>query len=183
MDEDENLKQAVEAARAGRYAELYEEYPTREDLEDACAAVVAALPDPALPHVVRVLFEEAATTLVGRDARLAARLRVDEVRRALTSWCQRHAVALNTLGCGVVGDQAVSEAVFVVRAAECAMCAVGRGAIAAAVADMLDLVLQGYVVFPGSDGRRALLDWFLDEVVPTSVRGVPARSFASWSTP
>jgi hypothetical protein len=37
-----------------------------------------------------------------------------------------------------------------------------------ALLQMLDLCLEGYAVFPGSDGRRDLFDWLLVEAVPAA---------------
>jgi hypothetical protein len=37
-----------------------------------------------------------------------------------------------------------------------------------ALLEMLDDCLAGYAVFPGSDGRRDLFNWFLVEAVPAA---------------
>jgi hypothetical protein len=37
-----------------------------------------------------------------------------------------------------------------------------------ALMEILDDCLEGYAIFPGSEGRRALFDWWLTEVVPAS---------------
>lgn len=37
---------------------------------------------------------------------------------------------------------------------------------------MLDLCLEGYAIFPGSSGRRALLEWCLWEAVPAACLGI-----------
>jgi hypothetical protein len=45
-----------------------------------------------------------------------------------------------------------------------------------ALFDILDDVLEGYAIFPGSAGRRELFDWWLLEVVPASWYLLPPNS-------
>ncbi|MBD2039893.1 hypothetical protein [Microcoleus sp. FACHB-672] len=46
-----------------------------------------------------------------------------------------------------------------------------------AILEILDDCLEGYAIFPGSCGRRELLDWWILEVVPASWYLLPPKSF------
>jgi hypothetical protein len=46
-----------------------------------------------------------------------------------------------------------------------------------AILEILENCLEGYAIFPGSSGRRELLDWWLLEVVPASWYLEPPQSF------
>lgn len=45
-----------------------------------------------------------------------------------------------------------------------------------ALLDILDACLEGYAIFPGSDGRRDLFNWWLLDVVPASWKLLPPKS-------
>lgn len=45
-----------------------------------------------------------------------------------------------------------------------------------ALMDVLDDCLEGYAIFPGSDGRRKLFDWWLLDIVPSSWYLLPPMS-------
>lgn len=45
-----------------------------------------------------------------------------------------------------------------------------------ALMDILDDCLEGYAIFPGSDGRRKLFDWWLLDIVPSSWYLLPPMS-------
>lgn len=45
-----------------------------------------------------------------------------------------------------------------------------------ALIDILDDCLEGYAIFPGSDGRRKLFDWWLLDIVPSSWYLLPPMS-------
>lgn len=46
-----------------------------------------------------------------------------------------------------------------------------------ALLEILEDCLEGYAIFPGSEGRRDLFDWWLLEVVPASWNLSPLKSF------
>ncbi|WP_066375239.1 hypothetical protein [Anabaena sp. CA = ATCC 33047] len=50
-----------------------------------------------------------------------------------------------------------------------------------ALLDILDDCLEGYAIFPGSDGRRELFDWWILDVVPASWYLFPPSSIYSVS--
>jgi len=57
-----------------------------------------------------------------------------------------------------------------------AMKTIDRDQSLAALIDILDDCLEGYAIFPGSDGRRDLLNWWLLDVVPATWHLLPPSS-------
>ena len=67
------------------------------------------------------------------------------------------------------GDQAIDEALLVLLEVQ----KVNSGLlnlleIKKSALEILDLLFEGYAIFPGSELRRQLFDWWLLEVVPAS---------------
>ncbi len=64
-----------------------------------------------------------------------------------------------------VGSQAIDEALDVFRNA---VRVIDKTQAKAALLEMLDDCFEGYAIFPGSQGRRDLFNWWLLEVVPAT---------------
>lgn len=64
-----------------------------------------------------------------------------------------------------VGSQAIDEALDVFRNA---VRVIDKTQAKAALLEMLDDCFEGYAIFPGSQGRRDLFNWWLLEAVPAS---------------
>ena len=71
---------------------------------------------------------------------------------------------------GFLGQyQALDEAILVL---ENSLAVMTSDHAPAMLVEMLDLCLEGYAIFPGSLGRRALLEWCLWEAVPADCLGI-----------
>ncbi len=172
---DRRLVAAIETARAGRYPELYEAADAREarDLDEATDDVLAALGDPRvderawrrLGFMGRAALVEAMPTIAAHwPPGLAS---ADAVHSALDAWLSSASApaAIAGLPAAPLAPQALGEAMEVVASAAHLM---DRAQARAALSEILDSIFQGYAVFPGSEGRRALFDWWLDDVVPAA---------------
>ena len=70
-----------------------------------------------------------------------------------------------------VGNQAIDEAFDVFKNL---LRILDRDRAKVALIEMLEDCLEGYAIFPGSQGRRELFNWWLSEVVPASwCLGIP----------
>ncbi|AUX21077.1 uncharacterized protein SOCEGT47_015550 [Sorangium cellulosum] len=172
---DRRLAAAIDAARAGRYPELYEEADAGEarDLDEATSDVLAALGDPRvddrawrrLGFMGRAALVEVVPTIAAHwPPGLAP---ANAVRAALDAWLSSASApaAVEDLPAAPLAPQALSEALGVVESAAHLL---DRAQARAALSEILDSIFQGYAVFPGSEGRRALFDWWLDDVVPSA---------------
>ncbi|XXX78211.1 hypothetical protein WMF30_05515 [Sorangium sp. So ce134] len=172
---DRRLAAAIDAARAGRYPELYEDADAREarDLDEATSDVLAALGDPRvddrawrrLGFMGRAALVEVAPTIAAHwPPGLAS---ADAVGAALDTWLSSASApaAVKGLPAAPLAPQALAEALGVVESAAQLL---DRAQARAALSEILDSLFQGYAVFPGSKGRRALFDWWLDDVVPAA---------------
>jgi hypothetical protein len=172
---DLRLVKAIEASRAGRYPELYEAADTREarELDEAVSDVITALGDPRaddrawrrLGFVGRAVLVEVVPTIAAHwPPGLAA---ASAVRAALDAWLSSASapVVVKSLPKAPLAPQALGEAMGVVANAARLM---DRAQAQIALSEILDLIFQGYALFPGSEDRRALFDWWLEHVVPAS---------------
>lgn len=172
---ERRLAEAIDAARAGRYPELYEEADAREarDLDEATNHVLDALGDPRvddrawrrLGYMGRAALAEVVPTIAAHwPPGLAS---ADTVGEALAAWLSSASgpAAVEGVSAAPLAPQALAEALGVV---ESAVHLLDRAQARAAVSEILDSIFQGYAVFPGSEGRRALFDWWLDDVVPAA---------------
>jgi hypothetical protein len=156
-----------------RYPDLYEAVDERPEgtVPAACGAVLDALGDPADPTAHRrYLF-------LGWSLGLAAAPTVDAWRPddgrprtvldAVQRWLAGAPVRLDPalFPSAVTPPQALHEALDVFR--NLALAVEPSGA-RAALLEILDDCLEGYAVFPGSDGRRDLFNWYLVEAVPAA---------------
>ncbi|WP_437835662.1 hypothetical protein [Sorangium sp. So ce1153] len=172
---DRRLASAIDAARAGRYPELYEEADARtaRDLDEATSDVLDALGDPCvddrawrrLGFMGRAALAEVMPTVAAHwPPGLAS---ADAVCAALDAWLSSASApaAVKGLPAAPLAPQALAEALGIV---ETAAHLLDRAQARAALSEILDSVFQGYAVFPGSEDRRALFDWWLDDVVPAA---------------
>lgn len=172
---DRRLVSAVDAARAARYPELYEAVDARaiRDFDAATSDVLAALGDPSIDdRAWRRLGVMGHAALVEVMPTIAAHwppglASANAVRSALDTWLSGASspAAVDSLPAAPLAPQALGEAMGVVDSAAHLL---DRREARAALSEILDSIFQGYAVFPGSEGRRALFDWWLDEVVPAA---------------
>lgn len=180
---DPQLATAIDVARAGRYPELYEAADVREarDIDEATSNVLDALGDPCvndrawrcLGFIGRAALVEVVPTIAAHWAPGLASANV--VRAALDSWLSSASapVAIASLPAAPLAPQALAEALGVVESGAHLL---DRTQAREALSEMLDSIFQGYAVFPGSEDRRALFDWWLDDVVPAAAAlRVPPR--------
>jgi hypothetical protein len=172
---DPRLVTVIEAARRGRYPELYEAADARgaRDLDEAVSDVITALGDPRtddrawrrLGFVGRAVLVEVVPTIAAHwPAGLEA---ASAVREALDAWLSSASApaVVEGLPKAPLAPQALGEAMSVVKDAARLM---DRTQAQDALSEILDSIFQGYALFPGSEGRRALFDWWLDDVVPAA---------------
>jgi hypothetical protein len=172
---DRHLATALEVARAGRYPELYEAADAKEarDIDEATSTVLDALGDPRvndrawrrLGFMGRAALVEVTPTI---DAHWPPGLvSADAVREALDDWLSSASAPapIENLPPAPLAPQALAEAMGVV---ESAVHLLDREQARAAMSEILDSIFQGYAIFPGSEDRRALFDWWLDDVVPAA---------------
>jgi hypothetical protein len=180
---DTGLVMAIEAAHAGRYPELYEAVDAREvmALDDAASDVLTALGDPRVDDrawrrfgfMARAVLVEVVPTIAAHWA--PGLTSANAVHAALDAWLSSASepVVVASRPAIPLVPQALSEAMGVV--AEAAQ-ALDRAQARAALTEILDSIFQGYAIFPGSEGRRAIFDWWLDDVVPAvAVLRTPRR--------
>lgn len=169
------LATAIEASRRGRYPELYEAADARDarDLDEAVSDVITALGDPRtddrawrrLGFVGRAVLVEVVPTIAAHwPPGLAA---ASAVRAALDTWLSSASapVVVESLPKAPLAPQALGEAMSVVENAARLM---DRAQAQTALSEILDSIFQGYALFPGSEDRRALFDWWLEDVVPAA---------------
>ncbi|AUX28136.1 uncharacterized protein SOCE836_002040 [Sorangium cellulosum] len=172
---DPRLKTAIDAARAGRYSELYEPVDGREarDIDEATSDVLAALGDPRVDdRAWRRLGFMGRAALIEVMPTISAHWRpglasANAVCAALDAWLSSASApaGVKRLPAAPLAPQALGESMGVVESAANLL---NRVQARAAMSEILDLIFQGYAVFPGSEGRRALFDWWLDDVVPAA---------------
>jgi hypothetical protein len=172
---DPRLMTAIEASRAGRYPELYEAADAREEreLDEVVSDVITALGDPRtddrawrrLGFMGRAVLVEVEPTVAAHWPPGLAAARA--VRAALDTWLSSRSApeVIKSLPKAPLAPQALGEAMSVVAGAARLM---DRAQAQDALFEILDLIFQGYALFPGSKGRRALFDWWLEDVVPAA---------------
>jgi hypothetical protein len=175
---------AINVARASRYPDLYEAADARKvmDLDEATNNVLDALGDPRendrawrrLGFMGRVTLEEVMPTINAHWP--PGLVSAQAVLKALDDWLSSASepTSIESLPAMPLAPQALAEAMAVVESAAHLM---DREQARAAMSEILDSIFQGYAIFPGSKERRALFDWWLDEVVPAATALRSPRPF------
>ena len=172
---DTHLAKAVADARAARYPELYEAADSRKEreLDEAVRDIITALGDPCtddrawrrLGFIGRSMLVEVVPTIAAYwPPGLAA---ASAVSASLDAWLSSLSapVVIKNLPKKPLAPQALSEAMIVIEEAARLM---ERSQSQNALSEILDAIFQGYALFPGSEGRRELFDWWLEDVVPAA---------------
>ena len=173
---DTHLAKAVADARAARYPELYEAADSsrkERELDEAVRDIITALGDPCtddrawrrLGFIGRSMLVEVVPTIAAYwPPGLAA---ASAVRASLDTWLSSLSapVVIKNLPKRPLAPQALSEAMIVVEEAARLL---ERSQSPNALSEILNAILQGYALFPGSEGRRELFDWWLEDVVPAA---------------
>jgi streptomycin 6-kinase len=160
-----------------RYDDLYEDEadgrPLEDDLMAACQRIVSFLATQELEkghqRLLYLGWTLALSTLPTIEAWLPEDKRpqmvLDEVRAVLEGGRRGSQDWKTLLPPAITGSQALDEALNVfsnlIRALD-------PTEAPQALLNILDDCLQGYAVFPGSDGRRDLFNWLLLEAVPAA---------------
>lgn len=187
---DVRLARALHTASAGRYPALYEIGSPAEalDLESVVHDVLSAVGDPRVDErawrsfgfMARAVLTEVRPTLAAHWP--PGLVLADGVLAALDIWLASNAdpPTVRASPSGPRAPQALGEALGVVESARVVL---DRSQAHAALLDILDSVFQGYAILPGSEGRRAIFDWWLKEVVPAAFAlRVPRRLALSESS-
>jgi hypothetical protein len=167
------LQSLIDSAASARYPELYEAADQRpgKDLEQVIDEILNMFGEPRtdqrawrrLGYMGHALLLEVLPTIAAYwpDGTAVANATLAALERWLDS--ADNPIPLSEHIDGPMTSQAIAEAVDVLRNAA-RLTDAARARDAAAV--MIDDCLQGYAVFPGSEGRRTLFDWWLHVVVP-----------------
>lgn len=167
------LQSLIDSAASARYSDLYEAADQRpvKDLEQVVNEILSMFGEPRadelawrrLGYMGHALLLEVLPTIAGywSNGTAVANATLAALERWLGS--ADNPIPLSEQIDGPMTSQAIAEAVDVLRNAA-RLTDAARARDAAAV--MIDDCLQGYAVFPGSEGRRTLFDWWLHVVVP-----------------
>lgn len=174
------LEEVIGRARSQHFRELYElDSGESESLEQTTGEVLLALGSPltndqswrCLGILGRAALQEVVPTIAFHWP--PGLPKTYQVRDALDRWLAGYPappVVTVFSPSPLVAPQALGEALSVVHHAGQLL---DRNQAGASYSEILDDVLQGYAVFPGSKDRRALFDWWLDSVLTASVLQPP----------
>jgi hypothetical protein len=175
--EQQHLNEAIERAARVRYVELYEDVTDRDsgDLEETISDVIDALGDPEADErawrragfMTQAMLVEVLPTISAHWP--AASGRGNTVLDRLDRWLALPMGASLPPQAVVrespVAPQALAEAMDVVSNASRLQ---ERRHVRQAAIEIVEACIEGYAIFPGSAGRRALFDWWLCVVIPAA---------------
>ncbi|MEM7595650.1 MAG: tetratricopeptide repeat protein [Cyanobacteria bacterium P01_A01_bin.83] len=173
----ESLRQLLYKAWVNHYEELYEEQSGQTiTLEVILLKILDALrdKDPSLCHY-RYVFMALIIALAVEPtikAYLSYEPKTEQIFRLIINWLKNGELpteeTINQLfPKESVGSQAIDEALNIFKNL---LQVLDPDKAQEALLEILDDFLEGYAIFPGSQGRRDLFNWWLLEVVPATWR-------------
>lgn len=136
----------LRAMQGLRYKELYENTDSIQSLNSIYRVVLAQLEDNQVCYMCSILAKAVLPTLKGKTIDLK------EFTRLMS-----------------YGNQATDEALQVlVIHQKMQMDTLSLSHCRAYAIEMLELIIEGYAIFPGMAARRELFDWWLTDVVPAA---------------
>ncbi len=170
-----SLHKLIHKIWQNHYEELYEYAPNQvESLEDSCLEILDffTIKEPSSSYdrylVMAIIFAEAIRPTIeaylAEDSRMQAIFK--EINQFLTDKKQPNLNLIDQLfPVTSEGYQALDEALNVLKNS---IKVLDVQESKEALLNILDDCLEGYAIFPGSQGRRDLFNWWLLEVVPAA---------------
>jgi hypothetical protein len=170
----ESLRQLLYKVWQNHYEELYEEEADGTiTLEETLLEVLDALGDDSSCHsryVCMALILALAVEPTVKAYYLPDDNKIEQIFQLVINWSRNRQVPteekINKLfPQKSVGNQAIDEAIDVFKNM---LQILNLSKASEALLEILDDCLQGYAIFPGSQGRRDLFNWWLLEVIPAA---------------
>lgn len=172
----ESLKNVLLEIWNRKYSELYEEKPDSDILlEEAFSKVLNALwnedtPQNGYKRYAWIAYSLGLATQPTVESYLPDEQNTKRVLKQILQWLKgepgvEDSISENLFPEFFIGSQAIDEAIDVFRNLQIIT---NPESSRTALLEILDDCIEGYAIFPGSEGKRDLFNWWLLEVVPAA---------------